>query len=837
MNALPSAPCSNNYTGPQLAAQEGVADKLSEYSALARMEDEEEKRLLEEWDETIALDEDLEHDENTDWLRGCGWPKWFANKPLHLIAAAAVSPSFDTRKDLHLGIWNGLECISPAASERVLWKLLHAADEVFVRCEETLVQTPRVLRCWLRSWTPSFLPYPFELPEREKSRRRYQSYWRRFLCYIFRIRRLARNLRERTHDISGLQLSNPQVAMMDDIWAGLADLVKKTDDTSVAQGVPAVLLESLFQLFVMFWTDLSRDGRMEQNAIVHFSGVLGIHPHELAYRRAYDYTPYLSALLWVGRLVILEYTLPLKPYSHLRIPWPDRTSYGDQAKRLRDQIRPKYLQRGSLSPIGYLIERLQHGRAIARREGPRTNITWSLDGQTLGIAGSQIQMHQFRRTIHYVIARAQQQAEDLLFDWWPDIKLETIRDNLSTHRLGYSFLADPENKLQTSFRVLSRRAFSKEGGFSLQKAGRAKAINYLRGRDRLVRFLYAAIHLTSGMPARGEELRMLRWADTSAVARNIFVYRGQIILVFSYNKANTNHNNSFYIVRSPCLAVQKILFVYLAYIRPFCDFLSRQLQLVTAHSTNPHLFTVHDDEVGCFSPAACLKSLRLATPECPIKLNTSLYRQIAISIAKKHLASLIKPFDPNTPQDYDGFLRLLSFQSGHKPSTHAGTYALEHGFPAKLQPDLIDRYLENSKIWHQFALIGEGDIISTDVDCSLDNPSQSYEVLGYNPDGLNILTPDPVVDTVNASDNDPDVSDRVEGNDGLSAAESSPQRKSGRRYRTGGQRHVERTPKRKRRSDSYSPTSTRIKQIQQELDELLRSRETQKRRKLPREQR
>jgi len=107
---------------------------------------------------------------------------------------------------------------------------------------------------------------------------------------------------------------------MDYIWAGLADLVKKADDTSAPQDVPEVLLENLFQLFVMFWMDLSRDAMMARNAILHFSGVLGIHPHELVYRRAYDYTPYLSALIWTGRLVILEYSLPLRPYSHLRVP-------------------------------------------------------------------------------------------------------------------------------------------------------------------------------------------------------------------------------------------------------------------------------------------------------------------------------------------------------------------------------------------------------------------------------------------------------------------------------------------------------------------------------------
>ncbi|KAF1828630.1 hypothetical protein BDW02DRAFT_484838, partial [Decorospora gaudefroyi] len=138
--------------------------------------------------------------------------------------------------------------------------------------------------------------------------------------------------------------------------------------------------EAVFQLLVMFWTDLSTDGLLEGKAIVHFSGVLGIHPCELANRTAYDYTPYLAALMWIGRLIILEYALPLRAYTTLDIPWPARASYTDQGRRLCAEVRPRYLQRGSLSPMGYLIERLQHGRAIAKREGPRTNMSWLLDG-------------------------------------------------------------------------------------------------------------------------------------------------------------------------------------------------------------------------------------------------------------------------------------------------------------------------------------------------------------------------------------------------------------------------------------------------------------------------
>jgi Chromo (CHRromatin Organisation MOdifier) domain len=633
-----------------------------------------------------------------------------------------------------MGRWHDVDCVSPAASERILWKLISASHLVFARCEETVEKTPRVFRCWLRSWTPSFLPLPFELPQRIKTRQRYYSYARQFLCYFYRIHHAARGWHEKTEDLSSLQLTATQVAMMDFVWAGFTDLQTECDKTSVCLDVPDSLLENLFQLIAMFWTDLREDGALESSAIANFSGVLGLHPRELVYRRAYDYTPYLSALIWVGRLVLLEYSLPLRPYSYLKLPWPARTSYPDQGRRLRDQLRPKYLQRGSLAPIGYLIERLQHGRAIARREGPRTNISWSIDASVLSIAKSEITMPAFRHTIHASVARAQQQAHDLLFGWWPDVQLAAVKDNLAIHQHGYSFLADPVNQLQNSFRVLSQRAFSPAEGFSLTSRGRQKAIRYLYGRDRLVRFLYGAIHLTSGMPARSEELRMIRWADTASVPRNVFVYRGQIILIFSYNKANTSRNNSFYIVRSPCPAVQHVLFMYLAYIRPFCDFLSRQLQIVTAPYSNLHLFTVHSEAVACFSTQACLKSLRESTPECPVQLSTSLYRQIAISIAKKHLPSLVQPFDPHTPQDYNGFLRLLAFQSGHKPQTHAGTYALEHEFPAKLQPELINRYLENSRAWHHFTLTRDEDVIDANVDCNLQPISQKFEALGYNPD-------------------------------------------------------------------------------------------------------
>lgn len=111
---------------------------------------------------------------------------------------------------------------------------------------------------------------------------------------------------------------------MNFIWAELGKPMRGERGESDLSNTSSSVLEALFQLLAMFWTDVSTDGPVEGKAIVHFSGVLGIHPYELAFRTAYDYTPYLSALIWIGRLVILEYALPSREYGTLKVPWPAR---------------------------------------------------------------------------------------------------------------------------------------------------------------------------------------------------------------------------------------------------------------------------------------------------------------------------------------------------------------------------------------------------------------------------------------------------------------------------------------------------------------------------------
>ncbi|KAF1828643.1 hypothetical protein BDW02DRAFT_614859 [Decorospora gaudefroyi] len=171
--------------------------------------------------------------------------------------------------------------------------------------------------------------------------------------------------------------------------------------------------------------------------------------------------------------------------------------------------------------------------------------------------------------------------------------------------------------------------------------------------------------------------------------------------------------------------------------------------------------------------------------------------QTAVSIAKKHLQALVAPFDPSTPKDYNGFLQLLAFQTGHRPVTHASAYALEHGFPTRLQPDLIDRYLVNSHMWHEFTLTREEDVLDHSLAATSYAKSSTARV-SYCPDNVALGTPECA--TLEMSDID-------------SFRRPSPTRTP--------EQHQQRGKKRRRETESCSPLTRKIYSMQQQLHELV----------------
>jgi hypothetical protein len=194
----------------------------SEGRNLAKMEAEEERRLIWESEQYAAFDDDLDQDENSDCLRGSRWPQWFKHKPVHVIVAAAARPCKGLAKDLFLGEWNGVPCVSTAAAERTFQVLSLGTQSVLERCQESLRHTPRALRCWVRSWKATYYPYAFDLPT-AKTIDRYSTVWIQGLCYFFRIHMLARKLKETTVQICGLEFTEAQSSAMGTLWKKLTE--------------------------------------------------------------------------------------------------------------------------------------------------------------------------------------------------------------------------------------------------------------------------------------------------------------------------------------------------------------------------------------------------------------------------------------------------------------------------------------------------------------------------------------------------------------------------------------------------------------------------------------
>lgn len=228
-----------------------LPDAETEDQKLARIEQEEEYRMCQIGEQELAFDHDLEKDENSEWLRSSGWARWFKHKPLPVLIAAAAIPIHNCPSDFILGQWHSITCVSPASVEKTLQVISSRNQRAIERCLETLEHTPRVFRCWLRSWGPSFSPYPFERPS-APTIRRYRRIWTSSLCYFFRIWHLSKRLKESTFDLCGLEFTPPQSAALNDVWMQFSQLSSKTETCMPVEEIPIICLEALFQLTIVF---------------------------------------------------------------------------------------------------------------------------------------------------------------------------------------------------------------------------------------------------------------------------------------------------------------------------------------------------------------------------------------------------------------------------------------------------------------------------------------------------------------------------------------------------------------------------------------------------------
>lgn len=355
---------------------------------------------------------------------------------------------------------------------------------------------------------------------------------------------------------------------------------------------PDALAVQLFDISVTVLTTPQPGGSYIDCTMMHFVGVLGIDENTHFWKAPSAFTTILAGLVWMSRLLFLEFALPEKAYhglSNADSPEVSRADFPNPLDRLY-YIRKKYVRRGSPYALDAMLELLFKGNELRLREGGKVTATWQTTEEvddTLVLETPKksmtLMMKDFYQMRVDVVLAAEEMVKHLMYGLEPDVNLDQIHDNLANWNVGYSFMTDEHNNLQKEFHALRTAATSAEGPRCLINRKFQYRVcrcqDYLRNVDILVQRLFAAVHLTFGLPGRGTEINLVTWANTREHIRNLYVRYGTMLIMTDNLKLKGSTGKPFWVVRAVLKSVARLLFLYIAYIRPFADSLYKALAL------------------------------------------------------------------------------------------------------------------------------------------------------------------------------------------------------------------------------------------------------------------
>ncbi|KAH7463312.1 hypothetical protein FOMA001_g18009 [Fusarium oxysporum f. sp. matthiolae] len=459
-------------------------------------------------------------------------------------------------------------------------------------------------------------------------------------------------------------------------------------------------LELLYQLCLTISTEHFSKGRPSSTLLVFFSGIFGFSKDCSQFLLARQFCPYLSGLIYIQRLILLERALPLREYYAIRIP---RRPYVNQLDQL-NSIREKYMIAGTEHPLTEMISLRDFGRNIARTEPPSLLFNWSDDGETIRYGDFQLSMDKFRQIPDYFISRAEEICDKLMFDIKPDIGLAMMKDDMVNMSSGYSFVKHPANDLDKAYLDLLYSAYaSRESKLSKGGRWRWKHLDlYLRQVTKLEKMLAGGLYTACGQTPRARDLFTITYESGPSTSCSISVWNGSMGYVLRHHKAKRQMGREFYVVRFLPSRLAHVMYKYLVYVRRFAALLRREQQTQSYPYHHQRLLFHSGGKPWCIARLTSI--LKQATSEIwQREVNIRTFRQIAISITEKHVREVHSPLDIYDDTTADADLNAaFAWQSGHRPLQRGITYGLDGAFPNQLQPSLLRSYEWASTRWHEF---------------------------------------------------------------------------------------------------------------------------------------
>lgn len=466
------------------------------------------------------------------------------------------------------------------------------------------------------------------------------------------------------------------------------------------QSTDDLLLDAVAKFCVFVCTEPFHDGRSATTIIVYFAGVLGIGRDGVTYERPRNYTSKLSAIIHCARLCLLEATLPRFP--HWNLDWGPRPSLGQD--KLLNQMREAFLCQGSSAPVSELLSLRAYGRVLARTDGSTFRVEWTDDGESVKWEDGILTMNQFRALGYRALNLVQETIGEFMGAFRPTINLSLLRDRISEHRHGYSFVQEPKNDISSAYLNFANRICADTNSGLMTKNGwnMRSVRQLLRKEEMLLEQIMLMMYLRGGQASRTTEFFSLRCWNGESTSRGVYVHEGSILYVTRHSKARRATNREFQVARYLPESDSVALATYLVYVRPLAEMIyrssfgtDRERKLLFSSLQEPEKLWRAD------RLTSALKKLTLDV--AGVEIGVQAYRQLSVAVTERHLAHLSSPFNRYDDKGADAKIEVaFAWQSGHRPLQRGTSYGIDAAYPDSLQPALLRVYKWASGEWHHF---------------------------------------------------------------------------------------------------------------------------------------
>ena len=375
----------------------------------------------------------------------------------------------------------------------------------------------------------------------------------------------------------------------------------------------------------------------------------------------------------------------------------------------------KFLCEDEFTNFSYLCELSHLVTFLCRNSVSMPKMMWQDDGdQELMFKGHLFSMAAFRSMFNtqVEITTSLLLNEVLLGLDLPDLFHDRIYDDLSNTVPGYSFLTDPKNNFHKHSQFLIQAMINSETSrnrFAYQAHGNTSGVvwniaglrAWMKIAEKCLTQLFPLCHYGAGQPARGTEICILSWINTSLHPRNCYWFDNLLNFVTLYNKTQTNMGTQRLISRALEPRVGNLMVTWAVFVVPTLVIVANAIKPAIksqsiAVTTRLHtlVFTSMNREWDSDDLSSILSSVSgkpVVEGGLGHPMGMADTRHFMIGIVRKHFRGMV---------DRYGFAdELFNEQSGHSDDV-AMRYALDTNSIQNFPEERLHNFTRLSKLQH-----------------------------------------------------------------------------------------------------------------------------------------